>query len=130
MADTLVTIHSIWRWLVLVGLVVAVVYGFTRSSDAAPLDKSTARPFTFALVMLDVQVLIGLLVWFAVGGWDLNVFLAWIHPIGMLGALGVGHALVGRAIRSGGSRGYRGAAVGVLAALVIVSALIPTDAWF
>jgi len=130
MADTLVTIHSIWRWLVLVGLVVAVVYGFTRSADAAPLDKSTARPFTFALVMLDVQVLIGLLVWFAVGGWDLNVFLAWIHPIGMLGALGVGHALVGRAIRSGGSRGYRGAAVGVLAALVIVSALIPTDAWF
>ncbi len=130
MADTLVTIHSIWRWLVLVGLVVAVVYGFTRSSDAAPLDKTNARPFTFALVMLDVQVLIGLLVWFAVGGWDLNVFLAWIHPIGMLGALGVGHALVGRAIRSGGPRGYRGAAVGVLAALVIVSALIPTDAWF
>lgn len=130
MADTLVTIHSIWRWLVLVGLVVAVVYGFTRSSDAAPLDKSTARPFTFALIMLDVQVLIGLLVWFTVGGWDLNVFLAWIHPIGMLGALGVGHALVGRAVRSGGTRGYRGAAVGVLAALAIVSALIPTDAWF
>jgi hypothetical protein len=130
MAETLVTIHSVWRWLVLVGLVAALVYGFSRPSGAAPLDKSTARPFTFSLVLLDIQVLIGLLVWIAGSGWESNVFLAWIHPIGMLVALGIGHALVGRAVKSGVPGAYRKAALGVLAALVIVTALIPSDAWF
>ncbi len=130
MAETLVTIHSVWRWLVLIGLVAALVYGFSRPLGAAPLDKSTARPFTFSLVMLDIQVLIGLLVWITGSGWDRNVFLAWIHPVGMLVALGIGHALVGRAVKSGVPGAYRKAALGVLAALVIVTALIPTDAWF
>ena len=66
MAGTLVTIHSIWRWLVLVGLVVALAYGFSRRSDAAPLEKGTARPFTLALIMLDIQVLIGILATLAI----------------------------------------------------------------
>jgi hypothetical protein len=130
MSDTLVTIHSIWRWLVLVGLVVALVYGFSRSSDAPALEKSTARPFTFALILLDVQVLIGLLVWIAGSGWDLDVFRAWIHPVGMLIALGIGHAVVGRAAKSGRPSAYRTAAYGLLATLAIVAATIPRDAWF
>ena len=130
MAETLVTIHSIWRWLVLVGLIAALVYGLTRSSDAPPLDKSTGRPFSFALMLLDIQVLIGLLVWIAGSGWQLNVFLAWIHPVGMILALGLGHALVGRATRSGGTGSYRAAAFGPLGALVIVGGLIPSGAWF
>lgn len=130
MSDTLVTIHSIWRWLVLVGLVVALVYGFSRSSDAPALEKSTARPFTFALILLDIQVLIGLLVWIAGSGWDLDVFRAWIHPVGMLIALGIGHAVVGRAAKSGGPSAYRTAAYGLLATLAIVAATIPRDAWF
>ncbi|MDH3259446.1 MAG: hypothetical protein OEM81_12870 [Acidimicrobiia bacterium] len=130
MADTLVTTHSIWRWLVLVGLVAALVYGFSRSSDAAPLEKSTAQPFMFSLIMLDIQVLIGLFLWIAASGWDLDVFRAWIHPVGMLIALGVGHAVVGRAIKFGASSAYRTAAVGILVTLVIVAASIPRDAWF
>ena len=130
MAETLVTVHSIWRWLVLVGFAVALVYGLTRSSDAAPLDKSTSRPFTFALMMLDIQVLIGLLVWITNRAWELDVFLAWIHPVGMLLALGVGHAIVGRATKSGTTTAYRTAAFGILAALAIVAATIPRDAWF
>ena len=129
MAETLITLHSIWRWLVLVGLVVALVYGFTRSSEAGPLDKSTGRPFTLALIILDIQVLIGLLVWIAGSGWQLNVFLAWIHPLGMILALALGHAQVGRAVNSGGTGGYRVAAFGILGALVIVGGLIPSGAW-
>ncbi len=130
MTETLVTIHSIWRWLVLVGLIAALVYGLSRRSDAPPLDKSTGRPFTFALIILDIQVLIGLLVWIAGSGWELNVFLAWIHPVGMILALGLGHALVGRAVRSGGTRGYRTAAFGIVGALIIVGGLIPSGSWF
>ena len=130
MADTLVTIHSIWRWLVLVALVVALVYGFTRPSGAAPLERSTAQPFTFALIMLDIQVLIGFVLWIAARGWELDVFRAWIHPVGMLIALAVGHAMVGRAKKSKGTSAYRTAAFGILATLVIVAGTIPQDAWF
>ena len=130
MAETLVTIHSIWRWLVLVGLIAALVYGFTRSSDTPPLDKSTGRPFSFALMILDIQILIGLLVWIAGSGWQLNVFLAWIHPVGMILALGLGHVLVGRATKSGRTGGYRAAAFGLLGTLIIVGGLIPSGAWF
>lgn len=130
MTETLVTIHSIWRWLVLVGLAAAPIYGFARPADAPPLDKTTGRPFSLALIILDIQVLIGLLVWLAGRGWELNVFLAWIHPVGMILALGLGHALVGRAIKPGGSGSYRGAALGILGVLIIVGGLIPTGAWF
>jgi len=130
MVDTLVTIHSIWRWLVIVGLAVALVYGFSRPPSTAPLEKRTAQPFTFALIMLDIQVLIGLVLWIAAGGWELDVFLAWIHPAGMLIALGVGHAAVGRATKSGAPSAYRSAALGILATMVIVAVSIPRDAWF
>ena len=130
MADALVTIHSIWRWLVLAALVIAVVYGLTRRSGAAPLEKRTAQPFTLALISLDIQVLIGLVLWVAARGWELEVFQAWIHPIGMLIALGVGHAVVGRAKKSEGTTPYRTAALGILATLVLVGGTIPSDGWF
>jgi hypothetical protein len=130
MVDTLVTIHSVLRWVVLVGLVLAVAYGFSRAADTAPLGKSTARPFTLALIGLDFQVLVGVLVWTAGRGWDLDVFRAWIHPAGMLMALGVGHAMVGRATKSAKTGAYRTAGLGILATLAIVAATIPRDAWF
>jgi hypothetical protein len=80
--------------------------------------------------MLDIQVLIGLLVWIAGSGWDLEVFRAWIHPVGMIIALGVGHAVVGRATKSGRPSAYRTAAFGILVTLAIVASTIPRDAWF
>lgn len=130
MVDTLVTVHSVLRWVVLAGLVVALAYGFSRAPDAAPLGKSTARPFTLALIGLDVQALVGVLVWIAGRGWDLDVFRAWIHTVGMLIALGVGHAMVGRATKSGKTGAYRTAGLGILATLAIVAIAIPRDAWF
>ena len=130
MAETLVDIHSIVRWAVLAALLAAVVYGFTRASGGASWTSKAGRPFTWSLMLIDIQVLIGVIVWISRKGWELGAFRAWIHPVGMLVALGVGHALVGRAGKAEGAGAYRLAAFGLLAALVIVAVSIPRDAWF
>lgn len=129
MVDTLVSIHSEFRWLVLVVLVVALVGGLYRWWRPARFTKKSARPFAVALILLDIQVLLGLLVWISGHGWELGAFRAWVHPVGMIIALGVGHALIGQAIKSEGSSAYRNATLGMLVTLAIVAATIPRDAW-
>lgn len=130
MAETLVDIHSIVRWIVLAALLAALVYGFTRASGGAVWTAEAGRPFTWSLMALDVQVLIGVIVWISRRAWELGAFRAWIHPVGMLVALGVGHALVGRAGKAEGAAARRLASLGLVAALVIVAVSIPRGAWF
>ncbi len=76
-----------------------------------------------------MQVLIGIVLWISGRGWELNVFRAWIHPVGTLVGLGVGHALVGRAKTSEGPRAFRLSAVALLLVLAIVVLSIPRDGW-
>jgi hypothetical protein len=129
MTDFLVSFHSEWRWLVLAALVVALGFGAYRWQRPQPFSGRNARVFSLAMVALDIQILVGIIVWIAGRGWELGAFRAWIHPAGMLIALGVGHALVGRAKKSEGANAYRFATLGVLLTLAIVAATIPRDAW-
>jgi hypothetical protein len=85
--------------------------------------------FSLAMVALDIQILLGMVLWIANRGWELGAFRAWVHPAGMLIALGVGQALLGRAKRCEGVAAYRFATLGVLLTLAIVAASIPRDAW-
>jgi hypothetical protein len=129
MTDFLVTFHSDWRWLVLVALVVALGFGIYRWQRPVPFTGGSARVFSLTMVALDIQVLLGIVVWIAGRGWELGAFRAWIHPVGMLIALGVGHAFLGRARKSEGAPAYRIASLGILLTLIIVAASIPHDAW-
>ncbi len=130
MAEILLQIHSIVRWLLLAVLAAVAVYGFVSASRQVGWSPAAARPFSWALLLMDIQVLIGILVWITGRAWKLGAFRAWIHPAGILIALGVGHALAGRAKKTEGSAGYRLSAVSLLAVLVIVAVTIPRDAWF
>ena len=129
MTDFLITFHSEWRWLVLVALVVALGLGIYRWQRPVPFVGGSARVFSLALVALDIQVLLGIIVWIAGRGWDLPLFRAWIHPVGMLLALGVGHVFLGRARKAEGAEAFRMATLGILLTLVVVAAAIPHDAW-
>jgi hypothetical protein len=129
MTDFLITFHSEWRWLVLAALVVALGFGLYRWQRPVPFIGGSARVFSLAIVGLDIQVLLGVVVWITGRGWELGAFRAWIHPVGMLIALGVGHAFLGRARKAEGSAAYRLATLGILLTLVIVAASIPRDAW-
>jgi len=90
----MVTVHGLWRWVVLVAALLAIA-----GSKIAPDSGSGewgGRTGLFYSVALDLQVLIGLVLWVLEAGWRLNPFFAYIHPVTMLLALSVAHAGRGR----------------------------------
>jgi hypothetical protein len=124
--DVLVTIHSIFRWVVLAVLVGVAVYGIAQALRRHPWSPGSARPFSIAAVVLDTQVLIGIVLWVLTQAWDANPFLALIHPIVMLLAVGVAHVALGRARANGSSpAAYWIGGLGFLGALALVLAAIP-----
>jgi hypothetical protein len=124
--DVLVNIHSIFRWVVLVALAGAAIYGVVRALRRDPWSSGAARPFALAAVALDIQVLIGIVLWVVSRGWEANPFVAVIHPVVMLLAVGVAHVAVRRARTNGTSPpAYWIGGLGTLGSLALVVAAIP-----
>ena len=128
--EFLVTIHDVWRYAVLVAALgalalAALVYAGSREWDA--LTDRFSRFFTIAM---DIQVLIGILVWLTDARARSDPFLAWIHPGLMLVAAGLAHA--GRVLseRASGSRAKGGRAAAFFAAsLLLALVAIPLNSW-
>ncbi|MBP2019620.1 hypothetical protein J2Z79_003062 [Symbiobacterium terraclitae] len=85
----LVMLHSIVRWLVLAGALLALV-GARVTGDSGRDGWGAKAGFLYT-VLLDVQVLIGLIIWVLESGWKLNAFFAYVHPVAMLLALVIAH---------------------------------------
>lgn len=94
--DLLRAVHPWLGYLVLAVLVVAAGVAFSRGRSSRELD--TGLPVV-AMVLLDVQVALGAVIWIAGSHWQSGWMTAWAHPLLMLGALGAGHAALGRARR-------------------------------
>lgn len=86
--DTLVDMHDGIRWLVLLGLVSGVGLGISRHTKADPWQPGY---FSATVVAFDIQILIGITLYFGNEGWDQGTFIAVFHPIFMFAALGVAH---------------------------------------
>jgi hypothetical protein len=85
--------------------------------------------FLFTLAV-DIQVLIGILLWAVRQEWGRDWFLAWVHPVLMLGAAGLAHAGRARAERAEDSAAKgRTAAYFLGASLVVMLIAIPIAAW-
>ena len=128
--DSLIDIHSWYRWVVLAVLAAVGVGGLMRGRQGAPWSKDSDRPFTLATILFDLQLAIGIVLWIGDKGWDQDFFIKVIHPVGMLLAAGIAHMALVRARKSETSRAYTTAGAGLLVALVVVGALVPPDAWF
>lgn len=117
-------IHSLWRWLVVAAAVLALA-GAAAASGGRPSGWATRSGLIYTIT-LDVQVLIGLIIWVGRGWWQGEPFYAYIHPLIMLLALGVAHMARGREKRA---RAARRPARGVLfiygASLLLVVLGIP-----
>lgn len=126
--DTLVTIHSLVRWLVLAALLGGIVIGFGAGRRPG---EAFANPIYSAVAMIvDIQVTLGLILWIFNRGWDEGVFIGYIHPVVMLLALGVAHVAIARGRRRAASdhaAGNRIVAFGLLLALVLVVSAVPWE---
>lgn len=121
--DALVSVHSVLRWVVLAALLGAGTYGLVQAQRPVPFDR---RVFAASAVVVDVQVAIGVALYFLEDGFEQGVFIAAIHPVLMIGGLAVAHASLGRARTLAEPRsGYRAAALGALFALIVITLGIP-----
>ncbi|MFN3929635.1 MAG: hypothetical protein ACK4OK_08400 [Thermoflexus sp.] len=88
----LLILHSTWRWIVLLGAIVAL-YGLIRAYREGQLPPGLERAVRFYPVLLDVQVALGILLWLAqrLSGGPLTSVQV-IHPVWGLLAAGAAHA--------------------------------------
>ena len=94
MAEILVTLHSWWRWVVVVVAAITVIkmlVGWLASQKWARLDDQLGMIFT---ITIDIEVLLGILVWIMLQAWTRGMASAFEHPLTMLLAVIV--AQVGR----------------------------------
>ena len=125
--ETLVTIHDLFRWLVLLAAVVGIGGSAAVWFGQAPwrLGDRLGLIYTIAL---DIEVALGIIVWilaiFTPTGQV--VALQVIHPLVMLVAVGVAHMTRIRAERAPSDRA-RGqfATLGFLASLILILLAIP-----
>lgn len=122
--ETLVTIHSWTRWLVLVALIGGVVIGVLRYRSRAEWDPSF---FQLAVMVVDIQVAIGLVIWIFDNGWSETFFFKVIHPVFMLLALGVAHMGLAISKKRKELRSWLIIAGSLAASLVLIVGAIPWD---
>ncbi len=129
--ETLVTLHDVWRWVVLVTFVVAIVTSLNKWRKGAEWRAEDRRWPLWATIALDIQVFLGIVIWVGQARWtgDHPFFTTYLHPVIMLAALTLAHMTLSRSRTLRGPARHRAVGFGLLAALVIVVLGIPTYAW-
>ena len=128
--DVLIGLHSLWRWVVLLAVTVAFVrgvIGWLRGGAWTGNDRILAL---VAITTLDIQLLLGLVVYGTGSHWESGNFLAYIHPLVMIVAIVVAHAttiLIRRTEPA--SAKFRTLAIGLFVALFLITAAIPSGSW-
>ena len=105
-------------------LVTLVVLGFTVVGFIDRRERGfAAKLFAVPAVLIDVQVLVGLLVYVVGGYWEHpSWWVRLLHPFLALSALAVSHFMVGRARRNESAvAARRTAATGLLIALLLIA---------
>lgn len=115
--------HSGWRYLVLVALIVAVVWYFVawlRKSEASGFPATMNR---WLPIIIDIQWLLGLILWIAQQRWTgAQPLASWEHPVTMTLAVIAAHVTSSRVRKADTDEGKnRTAAVGYLITLLIIA---------
>jgi hypothetical protein len=113
MDSVLLQAHSGWRYLVIIVGVVALIKllaGLFGGSRWGKLDQQVSLAF---LVVMDIQLLLGLVLWIAKQGWSmLGPLRGWEHPMTMILAVAATHITYNRLKRASDGDKYRLAVVG------------------
>lgn len=120
--------HAEMQWAVLAALVAGVVLALWWSRQQTLFRRV---PFSIALAVVDLQVLVGIVIWLEGEGWGMGAVQGVLHPLLALSALGVGHAALVRARRTTEAvAAYRLVAIGfaVATALVVLAVVAAVNA--
>ncbi len=116
-------IHSLWRWVVLLGLAAPGGLGALQTLRKGGWSASLDGLARWAPLAVDLQVFLGILLWLGHGYWQGgNSFFRLLHPLLALAALGMTHAFAGLARRR---RNPRFLALLLILPLPVVLILIP-----
>ena len=94
MTDFLVNAHSGWQYVALLAVIVAIVVAVRGGRDWA---GTNTRIYSFSAIAVDIQVLLGIVLWVMDSGWNKGALQGWIHPVAGLAALGAIHAFISQA---------------------------------
>jgi heme A synthase len=104
---------------------VVLATAVTAYSRAKYAREFTSGRYVLALVLLDIQVLIGFVVYALGGFWDANPEIAYVHPALALAALASGHMLMRTAkATTNAAEAHRQAGKALIVALVLITAAI------
>ena len=123
----LVTIHGLWRWLVLLAALGAIGAGAAVWAGQFQWRPAERVGLIYTIV-LDIEVVLGLLIWLLslVQGTSLGLGLLVLHPLLMLAAVGLAHLVRVRADRAATDAARaRLTTLGFLASLIIILLAIP-----
>ena len=122
--DIIIDIHSWLRWLVLLALIGGAGIGFVRNSRGEPWQEGF---FSLAVIVIDVQVLLGIIIWVFNSGWDQGFFFAVLHPLMMMAAVAVAHIGLVRARKRNDTRSNLIVAYAFVISFVFVVMAVPWD---
>lgn len=118
----LVSIHPWIGYLVSAALLAATVLAFVRARSAAAFDR---RPYSVTAILVDVQVTLGIIVYFIADASARGAAIAVVHPLLALLALGAVHAGLGAARGApDAAQRHRRVALGFTGGIVLVLATI------
>lgn len=120
MTEFFVSAHMWWQYVVLLAIVVSLFFAFR----SAMMSSTAEIVYRVTAVTVDIQVALGIVIWLANSGWNLDFMQGWLHPIIGLAAVGVLHAFVGRARKGHPEVANRTARTGLIIAIVLVIAAI------
>lgn len=89
--EFLVTLHSLWRWVVLLAAVVALIGALGGWLGALSPALAARRAGTFYTIALDSQLLLGVILWVGKGWYVTPGYFRLEHPLTMLLAIAVAH---------------------------------------
>lgn len=94
MTAFLAGVHQWLGYLVVLAVLVVAAVAFGRAKDAR---EFTPGPYVVSMVLVDVQALLGIIIYLVSAAWEAQLGIAVLHPVLGLLALAVGHIAVRRA---------------------------------
>jgi hypothetical protein len=127
MQAVVLDIHNVWRWVVLVTAAAAIVKALVGWLSQGPWSSLDDRLGMFYTVALDIQVLLGVILYILAQRWRLpDPFFAFIHPIVMIIALTLAHIGRGRSRKAETPQAkHQAAATFYLISFFLIVAAIP-----